>query len=84
MIDEDLHVFIPNTEKIDESVKQFVDMYSLRTRKNREYWLIDIGYWTANVEDITTLQMLTDKLLINYYFHMLLLQVKMCKLFKGG
>ena len=31
-----------------------------------------------------TLQMLTDKLLINYYFHMLLLQVKMCKLFKGG
>ena len=31
-----------------------------------------------------TLQMLTDKLLINYYFHMLLLQVKMCNLFKGG
>ena len=33
---------------------------------------------------LCTLQMLTDKLLINYYFHMLLLQVKMCKLFKGG
>ena len=31
-----------------------------------------------------TLQMLTDKLLINYYFHMLLLQVKICKLFKSG
>ena len=31
-----------------------------------------------------TLQMLTDKLLINYYFHMLLLQVKMCKLFKSS
>ena len=31
-----------------------------------------------------TLQMLTDKLLINYNFHMLLLQVKMCKLFIGG
>ena len=44
MIEEDLHVFIPNTEKIDESVKQFVDMYSLRTRKNREYWLIDINW----------------------------------------
>ena len=54
MIDEDLHVFIPNTEKIDESLKQFVEIYSLRTRKNREYWLIDIGYWTANVEDITS------------------------------
>ena len=34
--------------------------------------------------DISTLQMLTDKLLINYYFHMLLLQVKMCKLFRSG
>ena len=28
--------------------------------------------------------MLTDKLLINYNFHMLLLQVKMCKLFIGA
>ena len=35
-------------------------------------------------ERIDTLQMLTDKLLINYYFHMLLLQVKMCNLFKDG
>ena len=34
--------------------------------------------------NLSTLQMLTDKLLINYYFHMLLLQVKMCNLFKGG
>ena len=54
MIDEDLIVFIPNTEKIDESLKQFVELYSLRTRKNREYWLIDIGYWTANAEDRTS------------------------------
>ena len=54
MIDEDLQVFIPNTEKIDESLKQFVEMYSLRTRKNHEYWLIDIGYWTTNVEDKTS------------------------------
>ena len=54
MIDEDLQVFIPNTKMIEESVKQFVEMYSLRTRKNREYWLIDIGYWTANVEDRTS------------------------------
>ena len=32
---------------------------------------------------ITTLQMFTDKGLINYYFCMLLLHMKMCKLFKG-
>ena len=41
------------------------------------------GNWHKDAHR-TTLQMLTDKLLINYYFHMLLLQVKMCKLFKGG
>ena len=51
MIDKDLQVFIPNTEMIEESIKQFVEMYSLRTRKSREYWLVDIGYWTANVDD---------------------------------
>ena len=51
VIDKDLQVFIPNTEIIEESVKQFVEMYSLRTRKSREYWLLDIGYWTANVDD---------------------------------
>ena len=51
MIDKDLQVFIPNTEIIEESIKQFVKMYSLHTRKSREYWLVDIGYWTANVDD---------------------------------
>ena len=54
MIDEDLQVFIPNNEKIDKSLKQFVELYSLRTRKNCEFWLIDIGYWTANVGDRTS------------------------------
>ena len=54
MIDKDLQVFIPNTEMIEESIKQFVEMYSLRTRKSLEYWLVDIGYWTANVDDRTS------------------------------
>ena len=54
MIDEDLQVFIPNTEKIDESIKELVEMYSLRTQKSHEYWLVDIGYWTANVEGRTS------------------------------
>ena len=31
----------------------------------------------------TTLQMFADKRLISYYFCMLLLHIKMCKLFKG-
>ena len=54
MIDKDLQVFIPNTEMIEESIKHFVEMYSLRTRKSHEYWLVDIGYWTANVDDRTS------------------------------
>ena len=51
MVDEDLQVFIPNAEMIELSINQFIEMYSLRTKTSREYWLIDIGYWTANGED---------------------------------
>ena len=51
MIDEDLHIFIPNVEMIEMSIKQFIEMYSLRTKKSREYWLLDIGHWTANLDD---------------------------------
>ena len=54
MVDEDLQVFIPNPELIESSIQEFVEMYSLRRRKSREYWLLDIGYWTANVEDRTS------------------------------
>ena len=49
--DEDLHVFIPNSEMMEVTIKQFIEMYSLRTKKSREYWLVDIGYWTGNGED---------------------------------
>ena len=54
MVHEDVQVFIPNKEMIEESIKQFVEMYSLRTRKSREYWLVDIGYWTANADNRTS------------------------------
>ena len=50
-IDEDLLVFIPNAKMIEESIKQFIEMYSLRTKKSREYWLFDIGYWTVKDKD---------------------------------
>ena len=55
VMDEDLHIFIPSANMIEESVKQFIKMYSLRTKKSREYWLLDIGYWTANADDKTNL-----------------------------
>ena len=51
MTDEDLQIFIPNAEMIEVGIKQFIEMYSLRTKKSREYWLLDIGHWTANSND---------------------------------
>ena len=54
MIGNDLQVFIPNTEMMEESIKEFVETYSLRTRKSSEDLLVDIGYWTANVDDRTS------------------------------
>lgn len=43
--DKDLHVFIMDPDHLDESVKAFSGLYSLRTRKSREYWLVDISPW---------------------------------------
>ena len=51
VMDKDLHIFIPNAEMIEISIKQFIEMYSLRTKKSYEYWLLDIGHWTANLDD---------------------------------
>ena len=51
VMDKDLHIFIPNAEMIEISIKQFIEMYSLRTKKSCEYWLLDIGHWTANLDD---------------------------------
>ena len=51
VIDKDLHIFIPNAKMIEMSIKQFIEMYSLRTKKSREYWLFDIRYWTVKDRD---------------------------------
>ena len=48
----------------------------------------ELGHFNFRAEtELTTdstLQMFTYKLQINYYFQMLLLQMKMCKKFKSG
>ena len=46
--DEDLHVFIVDHDDVKQSIKTFANLYSLRTRKSREFWLVDISSWTAN------------------------------------
>ena len=45
--DKDLHVFVMDPEHLDKSVKVFSGLYSLRTRKSREFWLIDISPWNS-------------------------------------
>ena len=44
--DEDLHVFIVDHDDVKQSIKTFANLYSLRTRKSREFWLVDISSWT--------------------------------------
>ena len=44
--DKDLHVFVKDSDQVDQSVKTFKELYSTRTRKSREFWLIDISKWT--------------------------------------
>ena len=46
--DEDLHAFIIDQDHVKQSIKTFADLYSLRTRKSREFWMVDISSWTAD------------------------------------
>ena len=55
---EDLHVFIPNDFDLDKSLDQFYHMYSLRTRANQEFWLLDVSYWLSINESVNVLQAL--------------------------
>ena len=45
---EDLHIFIIDQDNLDQSLQTFSRLYSLRTRKSREFWLVDVSYWTNN------------------------------------
>ena len=56
--DKDLHLFTMDQDNIDESLKTFKHLYSMRTRKSREYWLEDVSALTANLtEDQVTDQL---------------------------
>ena len=45
---EDLHVFIIDQDNVDQSLQTFSRLYTLRTRKSREFWLVDVSYWANN------------------------------------
>ena len=44
--DKDLHVFVKDSDQVEQSIKTFKELYSTRTRKSREFWLVDISEWT--------------------------------------
>ena len=46
---EELHVFVPDDKDTKNSIRKFVELYSLRTRKSKEFWLVDIAQLTKNV-----------------------------------
>ena len=54
--DEDLHVFIPNDSNLDISIDRFIQLYSLRTRTNREFWLFDASYWSSISDTVNILK----------------------------
>ena len=43
---EDLHVFVIHENDVAESLNQLNNLYSLRTRKSKEFWLVDVTYRT--------------------------------------
>ena len=39
---KDLHVFILDNRNLNKSLDHFVELYAVRTKKNNEFWLLDI------------------------------------------
>ena len=40
--DKDLHVFNPDEANLNKSMDHFFELYAMRNRTNREFWLLDI------------------------------------------
>ena len=47
-LNKELHLFIVDSENVNQSIETFVKLYNLRTRKRQEFWLLDIAHWTKN------------------------------------
>ena len=44
---EGLNVFIPNEEIKNETLNNFLQIYSKRTKASRDYWLLDVSNWNS-------------------------------------
>ena len=54
--DNELHVYIPDDQKLKESLNHFLKIYSSRTNTNHECWLLDISSWATLNEALNSLQ----------------------------
>ena len=46
---KDLRVFIPDENNFTKSIDYFFSLFAMRTRKSREYWLLDITDFGSDV-----------------------------------
>ena len=53
--DNELHVYIPDDQKLEESLDHFLKIYSSRTNTNHECWLLDISSWATLNEALNSL-----------------------------
>ena len=51
-IDENLKIYIPDESNLGKSLEQFIQLYSTRSRADRDYWLLDVSSWKS-VNDVT-------------------------------
>lgn len=59
---EELHVFLVDESDVAESIDKFNKMFSLRTRKSKEFWLIDVSIWTDKLQK----DQLLDKIVLDF------------------
>ena len=76
----DLHVYILNSQELDQSLLQFIDMFNNRTRTRREFWLVhldlDLTLGDFNQALLQEIQVdLDDDLFVTYYVNDEFLQI---------
>ena len=64
--EQDLHVFILDEEK--STLQQFMKMFGVRSRSDREYWLLDVSYVHNPEEKLQDLSLDLDDDLFWYSF----------------
>ena len=64
-----LEVFIPNESNLEQSVAILLNLYSQRTRRNHEFWLVDISAWRSLNEALGDLKQLPLDFDDNFYLY---------------